>query len=276
VAGCTSAPALEDVLVLKQSRAGGFAEADPNHRIAEVDHDARLAVERARARPEHGASQLAAARALALAADLRLLLGQLERIAEMERSIDELIDLQDALPQALRSDILALVSAGLDHADRAAKALPSDVEARFLGAFHLSLVAWAEGIGTAVLRGRGPKLAGRLRALAEMAEGSEASFRDPSGPWRLRGRFLDRAPWPYGDSTEGIRLLQVAIERGPAPIDFMFLGDALWSAGQEAEAEAAWRRGVAAAGYSSYDVESSARRALIEARLNAIDRVKGD
>ncbi len=267
VVGCTSAPALEEVLLPEQSTKQGAARAVPNDPIAEVDHRVRLAVERADEEPENGPSQLAAARALAAAADLRLLVGQLQCVSDADLTVDDWVDLEDDLPAALKSGVHGLVSAGLHYAERAAIHMPSNAEALYLSAFHLSLVAWAEGPAAAVLRGRGPDLAKRMRTLGEQTDGWQAAGLDPSAPWRLRGRFLDRAPWPYGDAKEAIRLLQVATERSHAPINYLFHGDALWSAGRQADAVDAWRRGETAA--APTDNEANARRDLIRARLAA-------
>lgn len=252
--------------------AKGAGTTVPNDPIAEADQNVRVAVERAEGQPGDGAAQTVAARALAAAADLRLLVGLLQRSDGSDLSIDALIDLEDALPSALKSDVLGLVSAGLDYANRATKLLPTSDEAHYLGAFHLSLVAWAEGTGAAVLRGRGPDLARRMRDLEARAAAWDAEGGDPSAAWRLRGRFLDRAPWPYGDGEGAIRLLQVATERSPSPINFLFQGDALWAAGQQTDAMAAWHLGEAASSASPSATEEQARKKLIRARLDAIER----
>ena len=291
-AACTSAPSLNEVLAAESGVVG--ASIDEEVRRLTQLADGALA----EGAPVDAAAQLAAAQVLAAAADMRLVRGQWQAATAAglnEISVDDLVGLDDTLGSDQKAEILGLAKAGMDYAEAAeaggepsesaesAESAESSGAAGAAGAaayyrcFHLSLVAWAEGATTAIFRGRGPLLAKLLKKAVE----SDPLVAD-AGPLRVRGRFLDRAPWPYGDRKVAIELLQRAVLEAPIAVNFQFLGDALWSAGQKPDALDAWRAGLEAgrAIESGLELEGpeaphpweTLRVRLLEARISASER----
>lgn len=253
---CQSAPPIKDVLVEQHATQDGGQEA-----LRRADEEVRVAQALVERDPDRPTAQLAAARALLVAADLRLLIDALERAAGA--SVDELVASDDQVGSGLKSAIRGLCSAGLDHA-RTAEDIRSSVDADYYRAFHLSLLAWSEGTSTALLRGRGPELAKLSEELA-----SQAPELEGAGTLRLRGRFLDRAPWPYGNREQAIATLRRAAELAPTPVNWQFLGDALWADGQESAALEAWTEGAVAAPVPATEYGADLRRRLNQARIAA-------
>lgn len=259
MAGCRSAPPLDEVLVPIDEKRAEFGTLEER-----CDAEAFAARDAAEASPDDAAAQMAAARWLATAADVRLIEDQVARAAPENLSVQQLVELDETSGAQLKDAVLGLCSAGLKHGNAAAELAPEDPAALYYRAFNLSLVAWAEGKSTAILRGRGPKLKGALESVAERFP--EFQF---AGPLRLRARFLDRAPWPYGDRKKAIELLREATRLAPTPVNWQFLGDALWVDGAEEEALAAWQQGAIAESDPSIDLGADLRRQLNQARLDA-------
>ena len=84
----------------------------------------------------------------------------------------------------------------------------------------------------------------------------------------IRDRFLDRAPWPYKDRDDAIKLLRQAVEARPVAVNYQFLGDALWIDGDTEAALAAWRAGLDESEASKVE---AARQRLLQARLSAAE-----
>lgn len=257
VAACQSPPPVGDVLVAQHATADGGQEA-----LRRADAEVRVAQAMAEAWPDSLHAQLGAARALLVAADVRLLVDALER--SEGATIDELVASDDGADQELKSAIRGLCSAGLDYARAAEEVGPPCDEAPYYKAFHLSLLAWSEGTSTALLRGRGPELAKLTEKLA-----SNLPELQGAGTQRLRGRFLDRAPWPYGDREQAITALRMAIAYAQTPVNWQFLGDALWANGDRTEALEAWTEGALAAPVPATEYGAPFRRRLNAARVAA-------
>lgn len=260
VTGCGSPPAVGEVL---STRLDGL-DADSGA-LARADEEVHLAQAWAEAEPKNPQAQAAASWALAVAADLRLLIDQVGRAQAGDLEIEDLVGLDDSADSDLKSAALGLCSAGLDFG-KAATALDEEHPlGAYYRAFHLSLVAWAEGAPTALLRGRGPALKDLLVKNADRFPTLHGA-----APLRLRGRFLDRAPWPYGDKEEGLLLLREAVRLAPVPVNWQFLGDSLWSCGDVEGAAAAWRSGTQAPAQPATAYGAGLRRALNQARLDAL------
>ena len=256
IVSCASTRSLDDVL--------GPSPDDEIRRVTAI----------ADAKPDDAQAQLDAARVLAAATDAMVVFGQVEALSEENGkglSVKDVVLLDDNLASDLCADILGLASAGMDYAE-AAEELGESVpeveaevkaEAAYFRGFHLSLVAWGEGSATAALRGRGPALAKLLKRLTESNE-----LIENAGPLRLRARFLDRAPWPYKDRDDAIKLLRQAVEARPVAVNYQFLGDALWIDGDTEAALAAWRAGLDESEASKVE---AARQRLLQARLSAAE-----
>ena len=235
--------------------------------IEEADDLARTALQRATEQADNAVVQLEAARALSVAADRRMLAGMLGLIEEEGPfPIAELLVLDEQLPRALKKQVQGLATESLARARLARELNPDDHRADYLDALSLGMVAWAEGTSTALLRGRGPGLDKGTKRIVEL----DPEF-DEAGPLRLRGRFLDLAPWPYGDEDEAIELLERAQRLAPLAISEWFLGDVYYRAGRRDEAREAWARGIEADGDASSGAGVLLQRALCEARLSATE-----
>lgn len=261
VTGCKTAPALDDVL--PAMAAGEVAMFSVQARL---DQEAQVARAWAERNPGEAVAQATAARALAVAADLRLIEDQVKRADGAGLTVSDLVQLDDESSSELKNAVLGLCTAGLAFGELAVALDPFLPEARQYRAFNLSLVAWAEGKTTAILRGRGPKLKAALEANA-----TDLGAFHAAAPLRLRGRFLDRAPWPYGDREKAIELLREAVEIAPVPVNWQFLGDALWVDGNQEGALAAWGAGAVAPAAPSTEYGATLRRRLNQLRCDSFD-----
>lgn len=251
-----SVPAASELLAEQHDTQGPLSEA-----LARLDAEAQQCLEAAAGAPADFECQRAAARALALAADLRLVAYQLRRIQAEEFSVDALVELDDAAGSELKATVLGLCREGLACGRSALELMPADAEAGCHTALNLSLVAWSEGPTRALLNGRGPALKKIMRSLVrDHPEVLEAA------PLRMRGRFFDRAPWPLRDRAQALVQLTEAVRLAPSPLNWQFLGDARWSSEDQAGAQAAWAAGAASEQGSAW------RRALNQARLEALAR----
>lgn len=187
---------------------------------------------------EDVAALLEATRALFSAADLRIRRGTVAALTDSPDSddLDAVLDADDELPDEIAEAVLSLSTTGLELAERAARDRPDNVGAQLHRALHLSMVAWANGPMRSLFAGLGPK----LQAAIDAAVALDPEY-DDAGPLRLQGRFLSRAPWPYGDSEAALEALERAVESAPVCINHLFLGDALHAAGRPDEAIAQWR-----------------------------------
>jgi tetratricopeptide (TPR) repeat protein len=204
---------------------------------AELDLRALEARQAAMEEPEDVALLAAASRTLFLAADLRVQRAahaQLARTTSPE--LEEVLTIEDDLSDAVRDEVEPLALAGIDFADRALELDPDHPDALLHRALHLSLLAWSRGRVRTILEGLGPTMNRAMKSAI-----ATDPRHDGGAPLRLRGRFLARAPWPYRDREEAVKLLRRAIEIAPVPLNHLFLGDALYDSDDREGAGRAWR-----------------------------------
>jgi len=207
---------------------------------AVLDGRAREALRAAQVDPARSEPQLAASRALFEAADTRLQTAVLAWLGEHpEADTNAVLDAEDHLGREVGEAVRSLCSEGLAAAERAVAAEPAPPGARLYLALHLSLVAWAEGPASALVSGRGPRVARAIEQALAAGESLEAC-----APLRLSGRFRTRAPWPYRDLERARVDLSRALAGAPTVVNALFLGDAEWLAGEHRAAREAWERAV--------------------------------
>ena len=229
-----------------------------------LDSEARSALKVARAEDASYAALMGAAKLLFATADLRVLATSLNWIeTHPDASLKDILKADDRVSSHLREEVAALSLELVELCERALQRAQGDDEARLYRALGLGLRAWAIGAGAALLQGLGPKVAKSIRDASNTATEIEAA-----AGLRLYGRFLDRAPWPYGDGKKALELLHQACELAPAPLNWMYLGDALESDERREEARKAWRQAVEEE--TEVPVRTAAyHRRLCEARLRA-------
>jgi len=258
LAGCAlSAPPAEATL---SAESGGSA-------LAALDAEAQAALQRSKQAPDDAAAAVAAAAVLFQAADLRLQLASLRALdAQQAPAIAAVLAADDAVGDPARTEILSLCTAGVDAAERALAQRPGDVAAQLQLGLHLSLVAWANGPARSLFAGYGS----RLVAAIDAAVAADPMF-DHGAPLRLLGRFRGKAPWPYGDLPAATAALHRATEQAPIVINHLFLGDALWAAGERAAAQQQWRLALTAEADASTRWSADQLRELARRRLRAAD-----
>jgi len=259
LAGCAlSAPPAEATL---------SAESGASSVLAALDAEAQAALQRSKQAPDDAAAAVAAAAVLFQAADLRLQLASLRALdAQQAPAIAAVLAADDAVGDPARTEILSLCTAGVDAAERALAQRPGDVAAQLQLGLHLSLVAWANGPARSLFAGYGS----RLVAAIDAAVAADPMF-DHGAPLRLLGRFRGKAPWPYGDLPAATAALHRATEQAPIVINHLFLGDALWAAGERAAAQQQWRLALTAEADASTRWSADQLRELARRRLRAAD-----
>lgn len=231
----------------------------------EPDRLAQAALARARAAPDDVALQLAAAERLFQAADLRLQQATVAWLAaHPDAARADVLAAEDRVADADRTAILSLCASGLELAQRARDAAPGNVAAALHVGLHLSLIAWANGPARSLFAGYGPKLTAAIDAALRL----DRTF-DGGAPLRLQGRFRGQAPWPYGDLALAQRSLAEAVQLRSVPVNHLFLGDVLASAGDDEAARAQWRLAVTAAADDSTRWSADLFRELARRRLAA-------
>ena len=267
--GCAlSSPPLEQVLAAATRPGTDTRPGEAIDPLAELDRLAAAAVERARAAPHDPDAARAAAQRLFQAADLRLQRAVVARLdALAARSIDVVLLAEDELQEGVRTEILALCRAGRELAEHALEEREDDVAVRLQVALHVSLIAWANGPTRSLFAGLGPKLSNSIAAAVQIDP-----EHDHAAPLRLEGRFLAKAPWPYGDAAKARRSLTRAVEVAPLVVNHLFLGDALYSSGQTEAAVAQWRLASTAADDESTRWSAPLQRELARRRLQALGR----
>jgi hypothetical protein len=258
LAGCAlSAPPAEATL---SAESGGSV-------LAALDAEAQAALQRSKQAPDDAAAAVAAAAVLFQAADLRLQLASLRALdAQQAPAIAAVLAADDAVGDPARTEILSLCTAGVDAAERALAQRPGDVASQLQLGLHLSLVAWANGPARSLFAGYGS----RLVAAIDAAVAADPMF-DHGAPLRLLGRFRGKAPWPYGDLPAATAALHRATEQAPIVINHLFLGDALWAAGERAAAQQQWRLALTAEADASTRWSADQLRELARRRLRAAD-----
>lgn len=270
---CASTPAIDDVLAdtgtVSTSRGptrGELGEQAAGRLTTSTDA-CRPLLDAARSEDADYETLMLASNALMLNADLRLQAALAFQFDPQDLpSPMELIDGENDLPGALKSEIRSLSKSSRELAERALDLRPDDPGARMLSAFGLSLVLWSLSPLQAAAHGGVGTLAGSVAWLASKHPGFEAA-----APLRLQGRFRSRAPWPYANRKLGVTSLESAVERAPVPLNLLFLGDAYWIVDRTEEAVAAWERATTAeTGDGPQDsaplVRESARLRVMSAR----------
>lgn len=235
LAGCASAPPPVDSVLEPPDEVAVEREVD-------LDASAREARRLADEAPNSVERAIAASHALFLAADERVQRGVLAELeAHAPQSLDDVLDAEDELPDEVRREVESLTAAGLEHARRALTLASEDPSARLHVALNLSLFTWSVGRTRALLDG----LVGDSQEAMAAAIEADPEL-DAAAPLRLRGRFLSRAPWPYGDAEAAAQLLRRATTIAPVPLNHLFLGDALHEIGDDVGAHAQWRASLTA------------------------------
>lgn len=220
-----------------------FAERAERWQV-ELDSEAKAALALADAAPADVDAALRATALLFQAADLRLQRATLALLlAEPPTSTQVILGADDRVADPARTEILSLCTAGLAAAERVVQARPESCAGHLHEGLHLSLISWANGPARSLFAGYGPRL---VRAI-DAALQRDAEF-DHGAPLRLQGRFRSKAPWPYGDLALARTVLQRAAARFPNAVNQLFLGDALFAAGDRAAALQAWQLAETAAG----------------------------
>ncbi|MEM9383128.1 MAG: hypothetical protein AAGB93_24480 [Planctomycetota bacterium] len=211
-------------------------------RLARAADRSRAVLAAARAEGAGPDALVEAARSLVLDADLRIQAALALRSDPADLpSTRRLIDAEDDVGSRLKSEVRSLAAASRDLADRALELRRDDPEARLYSALGRALVAWSLPPLQALTGGGAASLPGTIETLA-----NDHPDLASASPMRLRGRFQSRAPWPYTDRKAGVEALEAACRSAPIPLNLLFLGDAYWLVGREAEALDAWERATAA------------------------------
>ena len=265
--GCAlSAPPVDAVLA--RADAGADGGPAPATAAAELDALAQQALAASAAAPVDAELALRATAALFQAADLRLQRASLALLdAAPDADLATVTSVDDRVTDPARTEILSLCTAGLDAADRALRQRPGDVGAHLHRGLHLSLIAWANGPARSLFAGYG----GQLTAAIDAAVAAAPEF-DHGAPLRLQGRFRSKAPWPYGDAALAQASLRRCVALAPIAVNQLFLGDALWFAGDRDGARAAWQAAAAADGDESTRWSNSLLQELARRRLAALQR----
>lgn len=268
VIACAAPRRLEDVLdpVVPPGLAPQVLLAEGERVQAELDRAAIAARQAAEASPGNAERQAAASRALFLAADLRVQRAAHAEFAREEPDeIEDVLYIEDELGDEVKEQVEPLALAGIAFADEALKLTPRHPDALLHRAMHLSLLAWSRGRARTLLEGLAPSTNRAMKAALEFPR------HDGGAPLRLRGRFRTRAPWPYRDLEEAEKLLRQALEISPLPIDYLFLGDTLFEAGDFTGARDAWRATLRAEPDATTRPSIAFQRAAARRRLELLD-----
>jgi len=230
------------------------------------DSESSRALEQARACPDDPARAVAAARLLFQAADLRMQRAIVAGLAKRSApSLEQVLAAEDEIQGPVRDELLGLCTEGLRLAEQALSEAPNDKDALLHAALHLSLVAWANGPARSLFAGYGPRLTRAIDKIVTM----DPVF-DDGAPLRLQGRFLARAPWPYGDKAKAKIALERSAEIAGVPVTHLFLGDLLHALGDTDRAASEWQKAAKAADVDSTRSSGSLHRELARLRLLAI------
>lgn len=248
------------------------ALADLPNPIPEADRRAAAARALVAAQPDDPAVLVDGARALFVAADLRMQRGLVGLLrVDPPKRFASLLGAGDRLPGETHAEVLALCEEGAAFAKRALELLPDDPGARTYYALDLSLVAWAQGAGRALLAGLGPRVAGAIDAALAVDDTYEAM-----APLRLSARFRTQAPWPYRDRDAARGLLTRAVIAAPTPVHFLFLGDVLAIQDDAKTACEYWRQALDAEPDPSTRLAAPFHKELARIRLELFGAAAGD
>jgi len=204
--------------------------------LDEYDRLCRQLLERARAEGASYDELMEASRALAFNADLRIQSHLAFRFDPADLPEPKaLIDAEDDVSSKLKGEVRSLARSSKELAEAALSLRDGDPAGRLFATLGAGLYLWSLGPIEAIASGGATSLPKKIKALAK----DHPSFEGAS-PLRLKGRFESRAPWPYKDKSGGVATLEEAVKSGPIPLNLLFLGDAYWINGQEAEAVRTW------------------------------------
>lgn len=234
---------------------------------AEIDRQAREALERSKAKPDDVELALQSSALLFAAADARMQRASLLLLGDEPKEPEAVIRVDDRIGDPARTEILSLCRSGLDAAERAVKLAPESANAHLHLGLHLSLVAWANGPARSAFAGYGSRLVDAIaRAVA-----LDPAF-DHASPLRLQGRFRSQAPWPYRDREVARAALERAVELAPVVVNHLFLGDACWLDNDLGGARLHWEAATKAEGTAATSASDSLLRELAKKRLEAVAR----
>jgi tetratricopeptide (TPR) repeat protein len=210
--------------------------------LAAFDVAASATRERAERADAAVAELVEASRSMFFAADARVQIAALKALeAEPTMSLAQLVDVDARAPDRTRDEVESLTRTGKRYAERALELDPGDAGALLYRGTNTVLLAWSLGKRRALFEGLGSTCQDATQHALDAGESQRAG-----AALRLRGRFLSNAPWPVGDQEEGLRLLRRSVEVAPALLNWLFLGDALYAAGDEAAARDAWQHATRA------------------------------
>ncbi len=153
--------------------------------------------------------------------------------------VDIVLAADDRVSAEVRKQVASLCSDGLGAAERVVARHPDNPAAQLQRGLCLCLLAWANGSVRSLVQGFGPRI---LDAIDKSVAGDAKA--DDCAALRLQGRFLHKAPWPLRDREVARAALLRAVDEAPCLLNFLFLGDALWSEGDRDGAIDAWRKAV--------------------------------
>jgi hypothetical protein len=202
---------------------------------ATANRKAQAMREAARAQPQDVEAQVAAARALFIAADLELRRGLIASLDQKPpKNVDKLLDREDDLPGELKKRIVALTEEGAEFASAAIALDGKRPDARFYYAACTGLVAWGKGAAAALFQGLAPK----VKKALEEAVAADSSFMN-GAPLRGLGAFYSRAPWPVGDKKKAKELFSKA---GNSALTHLYHAEHCWRTKDRESALRLWKQ----------------------------------
>jgi len=233
--------------------------------IAAFDIAATALRERAELPDARPADLVAASRGLFFAADARVQLAALDALDDLDApSLAQVVEIDSTATDRTRAEVESLTRAGKQCAERALELAEADVDALLYRGLNTVLLAWSVGKSRAVFEG----LSSTCQQATKDALAADEAH-SSGAPLRLRGRFLSKAPWPVGDRREGLRLLRRSVKVAPVRLNWLFLGDALFAAGDESAAIDAWRNAIDAPSDDDSIALSAYHHRLASRRLSA-------
>jgi hypothetical protein len=176
--------------------------------------------------------------------------------------LDALVGAEDRLGKEARDELRALADEGAAYAAEAVRLRPEGAEGHLYLGLNLALGGMARSSADALFGG----YPGRIRAAYERALAIDPDVAD-GGAYRLKGKFLLSAPWPYGDAKAAEEALRRAASIADVPLNHLFLGDTLYRQGDPAGAAVEWQRVLATPPHPSTRVIDDAVHELARRRL---------
>jgi tetratricopeptide (TPR) repeat protein len=158
-------------------------------------------------------------------------------LADRATKLSAIVDAEDRLDDPLLLRLRGTTEEGAAHAEAAVKLAPDAVEGHLYLALNLAIYGLTRSHAAALLEG----LPGKIRASYERAIAIDPLYAG-GGAFRLKGKFLMSAPWPFRDYDEAGKALQRANEIAEVRENDLFLGDLRFLEGKLDDAVAMWRR----------------------------------